>query len=548
MESGGGRYEAATTRTELPHLRHISYVRVLIVPQARRRLSVRSLSLARRNHEDERANRLTALQKAMSDLNALSEENRRVLIGQTKSIVQNLPSVPLPEEEKKEDVSQPAQPVSVVHESTSATIQSAPEVSRVAEQFSAIIENFTSNYRPWVFGRRKQSAEEVEAIEEVVKVEQETGHRIAGGESGDAAPDTATPEQADDSTLDEVIDETLQQVIPLSDFVESPSQTRLTEQEGLLLSSILRPAPVIDLTLTGNELRDDSISLPTAPELGELSEGMQVKKPASRDLTHMETLKELMERAPTLRDMFNKRLEVPTAQHHAECKELLLKMGVPILEANPPYEAEGLASSLAKAGLVDYVATEDSDVLAYEVSWGLIFAPQLMSDLQGPLLKGVSGEVRPMTFVSGGQLRQELDLTPDEYLDFCILLGTDASSRIPGIGPARAYKLIKEYGSIENLLEKNDKVSSKLDDRKGFLDMVQTARTVFKDLPPIPTDVILEQGYHDERVVEEYLEREHGIRFEWEAPPGLKGFLLESEVRSEDQVSWDVVLEDERER
>jgi hypothetical protein len=43
-------------------------------------------------------------------------------------------------------------------------------------------------------------------------------------------------------------------------------------------------------------------------------------------------------------------------------------MGVPVIEAEPPFEAEGVASALAKRGLVDYVGTEDSDVIAYDVS------------------------------------------------------------------------------------------------------------------------------------------------------------------------------------
>jgi hypothetical protein len=44
-------------------------------------------------------------------------------------------------------------------------------------------------------------------------------------------------------------------------------------------------------------------------------------------------------------------------------------MGVPVLEAKIPFEAEGLAASLALSGLADYVGTEDSDVLAYKVSF-----------------------------------------------------------------------------------------------------------------------------------------------------------------------------------
>jgi 5'-3' exonuclease len=35
----------------------------------------------------------------------------------------------------------------------------------------------------------------------------------------------------------------------------------------------------------------------------------------------------------------------------------------------------------------------------------------------------------------------------------CILCGCDYASKIEGIGPVKAYKFIKEYSTIENLIE-----------------------------------------------------------------------------------------------
>ena len=82
----------------------------------------------------------------------------------------------------------------------------------------------------------------------------------------------------------------------------------------------------------------------------------------------MARLDELIARNPEVREIYNRALSLPKTSDHDDCKELLVKMGVPVLEAAVPFEAEGLAASLARAGLVDFVATEDSDVLAYEVS------------------------------------------------------------------------------------------------------------------------------------------------------------------------------------
>jgi flap endonuclease-1 len=104
-------------------------------------------------------------------------------------------------------------------------------------------------------------------------------------------------------------------------------------------------------------------------------------------------------------------------------------------------------------------------------------------------------------------------LTQSAFLDFCILLGTDASPRIPGIGPSRAYKLIHIYGSIEEILAKEPKHKDKIESIEGFMEMVQNAREVFGRLPPIPEGLSLEQGEYDARKVEAWLRDEHGVMF-----------------------------------
>ena len=38
---------------------------------------------------------------------------------------------------------------------------------------------------------------------------------------------------------------------------------------------------------------------------------------------------------------------------------------------------------------------------------------------------------------------EELDLTYEQYIDFCILCGCDYTSKVPGIGPVKALKMIK---------------------------------------------------------------------------------------------------------
>jgi flap endonuclease-1 len=41
----------------------------------------------------------------------------------------------------------------------------------------------------------------------------------------------------------------------------------------------------------------------------------------------------------------------------------------------------------------------------------------------------------------------------DEFIDLCIMCGCDYTHSIGGIGPIKAFNLIKEHGNIEKVLE-----------------------------------------------------------------------------------------------
>lgn len=121
-------------------------------------------------------------------------------------------------------------------------------------------------------------------------------------------------------------------------------------------------------------------------------------------------------------------------------KKLLGLLGVPFF--NAPIEAETTCSDLCKQGKVDFVLSEDSDVLAYG-------APMFVSKITG----GTA------TVVYYEDVLEALELTSDAFLDFCIMCGTDYNTNIRLIGPKKAYKLIKEYGSIEAIAETGIDVS-----------------------------------------------------------------------------------------
>jgi flap endonuclease-1 len=108
-------------------------------------------------------------------------------------------------------------------------------------------------------------------------------------------------------------------------------------------------------------------------------------------------------------DKQSKRLVRAGTKENDDCKKLLRLMGVPVVLA--PCEAEAQAAALAVAGKVYGVGTEDMDALTFRT----------------PVL------VRKMTFANASKSAVQtmnyakalegLQLTPDQFVDLCILLG-----------------------------------------------------------------------------------------------------------------------------
>ncbi|KAI0356104.1 PIN domain-like protein [Trametes cingulata] len=195
-------------------------------------------------------------------------------------------------------------------------------------------------------------------------------------------------------------------------------------------------------------------------------------------------------KSSVLSESYARRTHPPTSETYEQSKEVLRAMGVPCVEPAGPYEAETLAASLVIHGYADYVASEDTDVLVYEV----------------PLLRNIGSSTGPLVLISGANVRAALQLDRTQYIDFALLLGTDFSQRIKNVGPARALKFIREHGSIERVLERERGYPPRMP-LEEYLQQVELARLVFQTLPPIPDGVRLEQGKVDEQAVWAIMEK-----------------------------------------
>jgi flap endonuclease-1 len=138
-------------------------------------------------------------------------------------------------------------------------------------------------------------------------------------------------------------------------------------------------------------------------------------------------------------EKYSKRTVRVTREHNEECKRLLKLMGVPVIEA--PSEAEAQCAQLCKDEVVYAISTEDMDSLTFGT-------PRLVRHLMAPASQKVA-----VTEFDYNTVLESLGLTPDQFIDLCILCGCDYTDKIPGIGPVRALTLIQKHGSIEKVLE-----------------------------------------------------------------------------------------------
>ncbi|KAF7635164.1 Flap endonuclease 1 [Meloidogyne graminicola] len=139
-------------------------------------------------------------------------------------------------------------------------------------------------------------------------------------------------------------------------------------------------------------------------------------------------------------EKYNRRLV--TNEHSDDCKKLLNLMGVPMVEA--PCEAEAQCAELVRKGVVYATATEDMDALTFG-------SPILVRHMTFSEAKKM-----PIKEFSLEKVLQGLEMTQEQFIDLCILLGCDYCGNIRGIGPKKSVELIKQYGSIEEILKNID--------------------------------------------------------------------------------------------
>lgn len=234
----------------------------------------------------------------------------------------------------EEDTEEPETSASDKEEEDSGAVPSAEK----AEETSAAKRRPAGREVPTTGATNAEAADEAEdralsEAEDAAEMEEDESTDILE----DAVIEDDSPAGEEERTDLDATDRRLLSIGPSTEYFETPRQEALSLDEVELFSMLF-----------------DSSDAPISPG-DTLCLGRQL-------------LDEMIKRASTVRETYVGSLNKPQEKDHAACRELLRVMGVPIVIANIPYEAEGLASALVQRGQADFVGSEDSDVVVYGVS------------------------------------------------------------------------------------------------------------------------------------------------------------------------------------
>lgn len=118
----------------------------------------------------------------------------------------------------------------------------------------------------------------------------------------------------------------------------------------------------------------------------------------------------------------------------SDVQELLKRFGIPYITA--PMEAEAQCAELYRLGLVDGIVTDDSDCFLFGGS---------------RIYKNMFNQKQYVECYISEDIENTIGLDNDKLIELALLLGSDYTEGIKGIGPVLAMEILAEFGNLENL-------------------------------------------------------------------------------------------------
>lgn len=132
-----------------------------------------------------------------------------------------------------------------------------------------------------------------------------------------------------------------------------------------------------------------------------------------------------------------KQVRKPSPEHLIALKEMLDVLNIPYLHS--PGESDLVCSLLSRKNIIDAIFSDDTDMLPFRCSTVVSgFKTNNLADLKEYKLD---------------EVLKHLEVTHPEFIDICILSGCDYSQKIDKIAVTKAHQYIKQYKTIEGVVD-----------------------------------------------------------------------------------------------
>lgn len=194
-----------------------------------------------------------------------------------------------------------------------------------------------------------------------------------------------------------------------------------------------------------------------------------------------------------------------------DIQELLKRFGIPYITA--PMEAEAQCSELLKLHLVDGIVTDDSDCFLFGAE---------------KVYKNMFNQKQYVECYLSADIQSKLGLSLSNLIDLALLLGSDYTEGIPGIGPVLGMEILAEFGSLAEFKKWFDRCTRKIhvenensmsSVKKNLLSRIKNGKLF---LPNSFPDKVIYDAYYRPQVDNDTSE------FKWGVPNlnGIRSFLM----------------------
>ncbi|XP_052195204.1 DNA repair protein UVH3 isoform X2 [Diospyros lotus] len=191
--------------------------------------------------------------------------------------------------------------------------------------------------------------------------------------------------------------------------------------------------------------------------------------------------------------------ESVSSEMFAECQELLQMFGLPYIIA--PMEAEAQCAYLELANLVDGVVTDDSDVFLFGAR---------------SIYKNMFDDRKYVETYLMKDIENELGLTREKLIRMALLLGSDYTEGVSGIGIVNAIEVVNAFPEEDGLRKFREWIESPDPTILGKFD-VQTRSTLNKGASTVSNDMTCSDGNKDgltanDRIVPQSMDYNHKMK------------------------------------